>query len=273
MPPETAYCLMLLFAAAFGGSIGSFLNVVVYRLPNRLSLISPPSHCPMCKTPIRWHDNVPVFGWLMLRGKCRHCRCSIPIRYPAIEAFTAAMFLALAAVENPLRAYPSHLIVLCYHLFLLCTLLCAALIEIDGNRPPLRLFIPALVVGVATPLAWPIPQTAGLPGLHSTAAAQLPDVFLGLAAGIVLSAALWSLTLASRRLRAKSDSDAAPTSTGLLLGLICIGPFLGWSVLAVIAAVTLAIHALLLFPSRGHARIYAPPSVWLLVSSIAWLLL
>jgi leader peptidase (prepilin peptidase) / N-methyltransferase len=130
--------MMVAFAAVFGGCVGSFLNVVVYRLPNGLSLISPPSHCPQCKEPIRWYDNVPVFGWIMLGGHCRHCHGWIPIRYPLVEAFTAAMFAALAMVEDPLTAaYPCHLM-------LLCTLLCAVLIKVDGNRPPWRLFVPAL---------------------------------------------------------------------------------------------------------------------------------
>ena len=100
--PDAAHWLIVLCSAVFGGAIGSFLNVVVYRLPHGISLITPPSHCPNCKRPIRWFDNVPVFGWIMLRGRCRHCRCPISIRYPAVEAFTAAMFAALAAVENPL---------------------------------------------------------------------------------------------------------------------------------------------------------------------------
>jgi leader peptidase (prepilin peptidase) / N-methyltransferase len=131
--------MMVAFAAVFGGCVGSFLNVVVYRLPNGLSLVLPPSHCPKCKEPIRWFDNVPVLGWIMLGGHCRHCRCWIPIRYPLVEACTAAMFAGLAMVEDPLTvAYLCHLI-------LLCTLFCAALIAVDGNRPPWRLFVPALI--------------------------------------------------------------------------------------------------------------------------------
>jgi len=90
------------------------LNVVVYRLPNGLSLISPPSHCPKCKQPIRWYDNVPVFGWIALRGRCRDCRCWIPIRYPLVEAITLAMFAGLAAVEGPFKGIiPRHVLTIC----------------------------------------------------------------------------------------------------------------------------------------------------------------
>jgi leader peptidase (prepilin peptidase) / N-methyltransferase len=268
MPPDAAHWLIVLFSAAFGGCVGSFLNVVVYRLPIGLSLISPPSHCPSCKTPIRWFDNVPVFGWIMLGGRCRHCRCRIPIRYPLVEAFTAAMFAALAAVENPLEAAAA-----CpYHLVLLCTLLCSALIEVDGNRPPLRLFVPALIVGIAAPLVWPIAQPAAWPGLLSAAEARWSDVLTGLAAGIVVSGALWLLALARQTMRAQTVANVAPPSTGLLLGLISTGAFLGWSSLCVLALATLAVHAMLLCPRRGEPRVYAPPSVWLLISTIAWLL-
>lgn len=75
-----------------GGAVGSFLNVVVYRLPRRESLITPPSHCPRCGHPIRWFDNLPVFGWIVLGGRCRDCRAAISIRYPLIEAVVAATF-------------------------------------------------------------------------------------------------------------------------------------------------------------------------------------
>ena len=78
MPIDAAHWLIVLWLCLVGGTIGSFLNVVVYRLPLGISLIRPPSHCPPCKQPIRWFDNVPVFGWIMLRGRCRNCRCSIP---------------------------------------------------------------------------------------------------------------------------------------------------------------------------------------------------
>jgi leader peptidase (prepilin peptidase) / N-methyltransferase len=254
--PPAAYWLIVLFAAIFGGCVGSFLNVVVYRLPNGLSLISPPSHCPACKQPIRWFDNVPVFGWIMLGGRCRHCRCRISIRYPSVEAFTAAMFVVLAVAENPLTvAYP-------YHLMLLCTLLCSALIEVDGNRPPLRLFVPALIVGIAVPLVWP---TAGL-------RIAAFDVVAGLAAGVVASSTGWLLMWGWQRRRAENASDVAPAPTGLPFGLICAGPYLGWVALAVVAFVTLAVYALLLLPRRGEPRIHIPPSVWLLVATLAWFL-
>jgi leader peptidase (prepilin peptidase)/N-methyltransferase len=78
---------------ALGLVVGSFLNVVIYRLPRRESLVRPGSHCPSCGNPVRWHDNVPVFGWLVLRGKCRDCRQHIPIRYPLVEALTGIAFL------------------------------------------------------------------------------------------------------------------------------------------------------------------------------------
>jgi prepilin signal peptidase PulO-like enzyme (type II secretory pathway) len=75
-----------------GACIGSFLNVVIYRVPAGLSLVSPPSRCPQCRTPILAFDNVPILSWLILRGRCRACEAWIPIRYPLVELFTAAVF-------------------------------------------------------------------------------------------------------------------------------------------------------------------------------------
>jgi leader peptidase (prepilin peptidase)/N-methyltransferase len=82
----------------FGLAIGSFLNVVIYRVPRRESVIHPRSACPSCGTPIVGRDNVPVVSWLLLHGRCRHCQASISIRYPVIEAITALLF-ATAAVR------------------------------------------------------------------------------------------------------------------------------------------------------------------------------
>lgn len=75
-----------------GAVIGSFLNVVIYRLPRGESLVRPGSHCPACGAAIKWYDNVPLFSWLLLRGRCRQCRETISLRYPAVEFLTGAIF-------------------------------------------------------------------------------------------------------------------------------------------------------------------------------------
>ncbi len=88
--------LVLSAVAAYGLVIGSFLNVVIYRLPRGLSLVRPRSHCPSCNAPIAWYDNIPLLSFVLLAGRCRHCRSPIPLRYPLVEAATAALLLAVA---------------------------------------------------------------------------------------------------------------------------------------------------------------------------------
>jgi leader peptidase (prepilin peptidase)/N-methyltransferase len=87
------HAVIIFFLFAIGACIGSFLNVVVWRLPRNESLVSPPSHCPRCQHKLAWYDNVPVFGWIMLRGRCRYCREPISIRYPIIEFVTGLLFV------------------------------------------------------------------------------------------------------------------------------------------------------------------------------------
>ena len=81
-------------AAVFGAVIGSFLNVVIWRLPRGENLATPPSACPGCGKPIKPYDNIPIVSWLLLRGKCRNCGTRISARYPFVEALTAALFAA-----------------------------------------------------------------------------------------------------------------------------------------------------------------------------------
>src|SRR5437879_4886689 len=81
-----------IFVFIFGAAIGSFLNVVIYRVPNDLSLMTS-SKCPNCKAAIKFYHNVPIFGWLMLGGKCRSCKERIAWRYPAVELLTALVFV------------------------------------------------------------------------------------------------------------------------------------------------------------------------------------
>ena len=98
-PSGWAAAMSLIFV--FGLLVGSFLNVVIWRLPRGENLSRPRSKCPGCDTLIRWFDNIPVVSWLLLRGRCRKCRMRISWRYPAVEILTAVLFAAVAwGVDN-----------------------------------------------------------------------------------------------------------------------------------------------------------------------------
>ncbi len=132
----------LLPAAAFGLIIGSFLNVVAYRLPARVSLSRPRSHCPSCETPIKPYDNIPLLSWLLLRGRCRDCSAPIAKRYPLVEALTAVLFAAVVAVH---LADTASLVL---GLVLIAFLVPIALIDLDSQIIPNRLTLPAAVLGL-----------------------------------------------------------------------------------------------------------------------------
>jgi leader peptidase (prepilin peptidase) / N-methyltransferase len=132
----------LLPAAAFGLIIGSFLNVVAWRLPGRMSLAMPASHCPSCETPIKPYDNIPVLSWLILRGRCRSCAERISVRYPIVEASTAALFAAVVAVHHADTA------ALVLGLVLVAFLVPIALIDLDHRIIPNRLTLPAAILAI-----------------------------------------------------------------------------------------------------------------------------
>jgi leader peptidase (prepilin peptidase)/N-methyltransferase len=127
--------------AVLGLLIGSFLNVVVYRVPRGQSVNSPPSACPRCGQRIKPWDNVPVLSWLMLRGRCRHCALPISGRYPIVEAATGAMFAALAAFYDDAR--------LPVLLYLGALGLALALIDLEHHRLPFVLTVPAIPISAA----------------------------------------------------------------------------------------------------------------------------
>lgn len=87
---------VIIWVAAFGGCVGSFFNVVLYRVPRGEGVVMRNSHCPVCDHPIRWRHNLPVIGWLLLRGRCYDCGARISARYPIIEAAFALGFVAIA---------------------------------------------------------------------------------------------------------------------------------------------------------------------------------
>jgi leader peptidase (prepilin peptidase) / N-methyltransferase len=158
-------------AIVLGAAIGSFLNVVIHRVPAGQSVVRPPSACPTCETRIRATDNIPVVSWLILRGRCRACRAPISPRYPLIEAATAAVFgLVVWWLQSPLSpigpAFTAHslaavvvIFVALAYLWLASASIALAVIDLDTHRLPnvivlpgygvaaVGLIIPALVVG------------------------------------------------------------------------------------------------------------------------------
>ena len=131
----------LLIAFAFGACIGSFLNVVIYRLPLGQSVVSPPSRCPQCGYLLQWYDNIPIFGWLLLGGRCRKCRKSISIQYPLVELITALLFVLVvwATPAGPLLAS---------RLILVCILIALFGIDLEHQILPNSITLPGIVAGV-----------------------------------------------------------------------------------------------------------------------------
>lgn len=142
MTPDLVWALV---AGVFGLAIGSFLNVVIHRVPAGESVVSPPSRCPSCGSPIRNRHNVPVIGWLLLRGRCYDCTAPISVRYPLVEAATGVLFAAvtwrLLAINMPwaLAAY----------LYLAAAGLALAMIDLDVKRLPDKIVLPSYAVVAA----------------------------------------------------------------------------------------------------------------------------
>lgn len=135
---------LVVLAGVLGLVIGSFLNVVIYRVPRGLSIAHPPSACPQCHTPIAPRDNIPVLSWLLLRGRCRKCAEPISARYPLVEAGTGLAFAATAAL-----LLPSDLIgLLPLALTLVAFGIALALIDLDVHRLPNALVLPLYPITV-----------------------------------------------------------------------------------------------------------------------------
>jgi leader peptidase (prepilin peptidase)/N-methyltransferase len=128
-------------AAALGALIGSFLNVVIHRVPQRMSLVHPGSRCTSCGSDIAPYDNVPVISWLLLRGRCRRCGARISPRYPAVELLTAVAFAAVVAV----RGFDTDLVL---ELPFVACLIALAGIDLDHRLLPNRIVYPMAAYGV-----------------------------------------------------------------------------------------------------------------------------
>jgi leader peptidase (prepilin peptidase) / N-methyltransferase len=132
------YCIVIFF----GLSIGSFLNVLIYRLPLNESIAFPASHCPHCLSPIKYRDNIPVLGYLLLHGRCRACGTSISIQYPLIELITASSFVILFTLYGATMNFAADAI-------LTCILLAALVIDLQCMLIPNPLTFTGGVIGLA----------------------------------------------------------------------------------------------------------------------------
>ena len=130
---------LVVACAVLGLLVGSFLNVVVWRVPRGESVVSPPSACPGCGHAIRPRDNVPVVSWLVLRGRCRDCGATISARYPLVELATGALFALTAWRVGPTWALPAYL-------YLAAIAVALTLIDIDVRRLPNSIVLPSYVV-------------------------------------------------------------------------------------------------------------------------------
>jgi leader peptidase (prepilin peptidase)/N-methyltransferase len=134
--------VLLVVSAVVGLAVGSFLNVVIYRVPRGESIVSPPSHCPACGRPIRARHNIPVLSWLLLRGRCADCGQSISPRYPLIEVGTAVLFAAVTArldFLGQLSAVPALL-------YFTAIGIALAIIDLDCRRLPNAIVFPSYPV-------------------------------------------------------------------------------------------------------------------------------
>ena len=142
-------------AGVVGALIGSFLNVIIYRVPLKRSIVSPASACGTCGRPVRAFDNIPVISWLVLRGRCRDCGSRISVRYPLVELGGAVFFAAVTLRFLPeissaptVSALVAAVVALAAFLYLAAISIALALIDLDTHRIPNVIVLPAYVVGL-----------------------------------------------------------------------------------------------------------------------------
>jgi len=195
-------------AFCFGASLGSFLNVCIYRIPADESVVSPGSRCPGCRTPIAWYDNVPVLSWMVLGGRCRRCHASIAARYPFVEAATGG--LALLALWR-FGATPAAAVAFAFT----AALLLITFIDFDHFFIPDEVSLPGVLVGLCV---------SALPG-----GIGLADSAIGAAVG---GGILWLVAWSYER-----TTGTEGMGLGDVKLLAMIGAFLGWQAIPVILIV------------------------------------
>lgn len=129
---------VIILTIILGLAVGSFLNVVIYRLPNNMSLAKPASHCPKCNNPIKWYDNIPVLSYIILGGKCRHCKEKISLRYPFVELLNTALWvLCLLMFTNYIvPSFEMNWLRFIFSCIVCSTLICIFYCDLDSMEIP-----------------------------------------------------------------------------------------------------------------------------------------
>ena len=220
VPPVYGYVL----AAVFGAIIGSFLNVVIHRVPIEESIVFPNSRCPSCGAVIAFYDNIPVLSYIILRAKCRGCRQPISFRYPAVELLTAALFVAVAWHDGRSAALP-------FDLIFVSALLALIFIDAEHMILPNVITYPGIVFALVARIA--VPYLTGtlhfddLPSLSHGAFADMP-IWVTSLAGAVIGAligggSLWLMGWTWEKLR-----GIEAMGLGDVKMMFMVGAYLGW---------------------------------------------
>ena len=211
------------FAGILGAIIGSFLNVVIHRIPLEQSIVFPNSACPSCRAPLRAYDNIPILSFLILRGRCRSCRNPISIRYPIVEALTALLFVAVAVRDGISYALP-------FDLAFVAALIALIFIDAEHMILPNVITYPGIIFAVLTRLALPYlvgpEQFDDLPGLL----ARMPQFplwsvsLIGATIGaLVGGGSLWLMGFLWEKLR-----GVEAMGLGDVKMMFMVGAYLGW---------------------------------------------
>lgn len=171
---------MAVLVAILGTCVGSFLNVVAWRLPREESVLWPSSHCPRCGTTLSWFENIPVLSWALLRGRCRHCQAPISLRYPATESLCGGLWvLVMQARPDAMGTAPGSLLPIAAGWALMTLLLLLALIDLD------QLWIPEPMCRWGVVAGWLTTAALGWQQSPSLARSLLASHLLAAALGLV----------------------------------------------------------------------------------------
>lgn len=270
VPPVLGYIV----AAVFGAIIGSFLNVVIHRVPLEESIVFPNSRCPSCGAAIAFYDNIPVLSYMVLRGKCRGCSEPISFRYPAVELLTAALFVAVAWHDGLGAALP-------FDLVFASALLALIFIDAEHMLLPNAITYPgiafAFVARLAIPFLTGTPHFDDVPSLSGGALAGLPVWLVSLAgAGIgalIGGGSLWLMGWTWEKLR-----GIEAMGLGDVKMMFMVGAYLGWrlTILTIFIGVSTGSIAGVLLMARQRERnmqMLLPFGVFLGLGAIAALLI